>query len=64
MSALLGLQCHLCQATYPAEAIYVCERCLGPLEPRYDYSSIRVSRSDIGSRPHNLWRYRELLPIT
>jgi threonine synthase len=64
MSALLGLQCHLCQSTYPAEAIYVCERCLGPLEPRYDYSSIQLSRADIGSRPRNLWRYRELLPIT
>ena len=33
MSALTGLQCHLCKATFPAEAIYVCDQCLGPLEP-------------------------------
>ena len=63
MSALLGLQCHLCKTTFPALATYVCERCLGPLEPIYDYGAIRVTREDIVSRPKNLWRYRELLPI-
>ena len=64
MSALIGLQCHLCKATFPAEATYVCEKCLGPLEPMYDYASIRLTRELIASRPKNLWRYRELLPIT
>lgn len=64
MSALIGLQCHLCKATFPAEATYVCEKCLGPLEPMYDYASIRLTRELIESRPKNLWRYRELLPIT
>jgi threonine synthase len=63
-SALTGLQCHLCKANYPAEALYVCEKCLGPLEPTYDYQSIRVTREEIERRPKNLWRYRELLPIT
>jgi len=63
VSALLGLQCHLCKTTFPALATYVCERCLGPLEPIYDYGAIRVTREDIVSRPKNLWRYRELLPI-
>ena len=63
MSALIGLQCHICKATFPAEAIYACERCLGPLEPIYDYASIRLTRELIESRPKNLWRYRELLPI-
>lgn len=63
MSALLGLQCHVCKATFPAEATYVCDRCLGPLEPMYDYSAIRLTRQDIEQRPKNLWRYRELLPI-
>jgi threonine synthase len=48
---------------FPAEALYVCDRCLGPLEPVYDYSAIRVTRGDIERRPKNLWRYRELLPI-
>jgi threonine synthase len=63
-SALTGLQCHLCKAIFPAEATYVCEKCLGPLEPVYDYQSITVTREEIEKRPKNLWRYRELLPIT
>jgi threonine synthase len=63
-SALIGLQCHLCKSLFPAEAIYVCGKCLGPLEPVYDYPSIHVTREDIERRPKNLWRYLELLPIT
>jgi threonine synthase len=63
VSALIGLQCHLCKAAFPAEAVYVCDRCLGPLEPVYDYGAIRLTREDIERRPKNLWRYRELLPI-
>jgi threonine synthase len=61
---LTGLQCHLCKAPFPAEATYVCDKCLGPLEPVYDYKSIHVTREQIEKRPKNLWRYRELLPIT
>ena len=63
MSALIGLQCHLCKTAFPAEALYVCDRCLGPLEPVYDYGAIRLTREDVEKRPKNLWRYRELLPI-
>jgi len=62
-SALIGLQCHLCQATFPADAVYACERCLGPLEPIYDYSQVHLTRDIIERRAKNLWRYRELLPI-
>src|SRR3954471_13133781 len=59
------LRCHLCQAEYPAEALWVCSQCLGPLEVVYDYDAITplVSRETIGARAKNLWRYRELLPI-
>jgi threonine synthase len=63
MTALVGLQCHLCKTAFPAGALYVCDRCLGPLEPVYDYASVRVTREEIAARPKNLWRYRELLPI-
>jgi len=63
VSALIGLQCHLCKASFPAEALYVCDRCLGPLEPVYDYRAIRLTRQEVEARPKNLWRYRELLPI-
>src|SRR4029079_17273360 len=64
VSALIGLQCHLCKSVFAAEATYVCEKCLGPLEPIYDYAVIKsLTREKIESRPKNLWRYRELLPI-
>jgi threonine synthase len=63
VSALIGLQCHLCKTPFPADAIYVCDRCLGPLEPVYDYRAVGLTRAVVESRPKNLWRYRELLPI-
>lgn len=64
MSALIGLQCHLCQSIFQPEAVYACSKCLGPLEPIYDYASIHLTREEIAARPKNIWRYRELLPIT
>jgi threonine synthase len=64
VSALIGLQCHLCKSVFPAEATYVCGKCLGPLEPIYDYAAVKLTRELIAARPKNLWRYRELLPIT
>ena len=65
MKFVAGLTCHLCGATYPAEALWVCAGCLGPLEVSYDYAAIRktISRSLIESRPRSLWRYLELLPV-
>jgi threonine synthase len=60
-----SLRCHLCQASFPATALWVCDQCLGPLEVTYDYPAIAalVSRELIESRPESLWRYREFLPI-
>jgi len=60
-----SLRCHLCQAAFPAEALWVCSKCLGPLEVTYDYETIAktMTREAIERRPRNLWRYRELLPI-
>ena len=65
MKFVAGLTCHLCGATYPAEASWVCAECLGPLEVSYDYAAVRgaISRSLIESRPRSLWRYLELLPV-
>jgi len=39
--------------------------CFGPLEVGYDYARIKaaISRAIIEKRQHNLWRYRELLPV-
>jgi threonine synthase len=64
VSALIGLQCHVCKAAFPPLATYVCDKCLGPLEPVYDYAAIQLTREEIEARPKNIWRYRELLPIT
>lgn len=65
MSTLVGLECHLCHARFPAEALFVCDQCFGPLEPVYDYERARatLTRDAVAARPKNLWRYRELLPI-
>ncbi|MGE3403681.1 MAG: threonine synthase [Vicinamibacterales bacterium] len=65
MKFVAGLTCHLCGAKYPAQALWVCTECLGPLEVSFDYDAIRpaISRELIESRPRNLWRYRELLPV-
>ncbi len=43
----------------------MCEFCFGPLEVDYDYGLIKtvLTRFKIASRPTNMWRYRELLPI-
>jgi threonine synthase len=61
----IGLKCRECGRQYPKEALYVCEYCFGPLEVEYDYDFIKsvISRKKIESRPANMWRYRELLPI-
>lgn len=50
---------------YPLKALYVCEVSFGPLEVEYDYENLRgaIDRDKILSRPQNMWRYRELLPI-
>jgi len=65
MSFVLGLKCKECGRDYPKEADYVCEFCFGPLEVAYDYERIagQISQDVIMSRPRNLWRYRELLPL-
>ncbi len=65
MSFVKGLKCRECGQDYPKEPLHVCETCFGPLEIVYDYDRIKkaISREKIVSRPKNLWRYRELLPI-
>ncbi|ALJ56593.1 Threonine synthase [Candidatus Xiphinematobacter sp. Idaho Grape] len=60
-----NLKCRECGRLYPKEAIHVCEFDFGPLEVVYDYQAIggTLSHSLIESRPHSMWRYKELLPI-
>ncbi len=65
MSYVKALKCRECGQEYEKTAKYVCEFCFGPLEAAYDYDKIKkdISREKIASRPLNIWRYRELLPV-
>jgi len=65
MSYVTGLRCRECGAESPVAPLHVCEICFGPLEVTYDYAAIGkvLTRELIESRPRNLWRYKELLPI-
>ncbi len=59
------LRCRECGKTFGNQPRSICEDCFSPLEVTYDYDSLRprVSRDLFASRPPNLWRYRELLPL-
>ncbi len=65
MGYVKGLKCRECGREYAVEPIYVCEFCFGPLEVIYDYDGIKkvLTKEKILSRPQNLWRYKELMPI-
>jgi len=65
MSFVKGLKCRECGREYPAKLLAGCEDCFGPLEVDYHYAEIAevLSRQTLASRPNNMWRYRELLPL-
>jgi threonine synthase len=61
------LQCRECKTEYPLEALFVCERCFGPLEVAYDRGTIQRDvaewRRRIQGGPQNIWRYADFLPV-
>jgi threonine synthase len=66
--AARNLKCRECGAEYPLEALYVCERCFGPLEVGYDHSRLAEGGVDelrrrIQGGPQNIWRYADFLPL-
>jgi threonine synthase len=65
--AVTHLRCRECRTEYPLEALYVCERCFGPLEVAYDHSrlgsDIDELRRRIQAGPQNIWRYADFLPV-
>jgi threonine synthase len=65
MSFVKGLKCRECGREYSIDPIYVCEFCFGPLEVVYNYEGIKavLTHEKVESRPKNLWRFRELLPL-
>lgn len=60
-----GLKCRLCGKTYEKAALNFCTEDFGPLEVEYDYEAVArtFDRKLIESRPFNMWRYKELLPV-
>ena len=61
-----GLKCRECGTEYPLEALYVCERCFGPLEVAYHHDTgrdVAEWRRRIQSGPQNIWRYSDFLPL-
>ncbi len=66
MPTIRGLKCRECGQTYPEAPLFVCDECFGPLEVDYDYQAMQaiVSRERIQAGPFNMWRYRDLLPVS
>ena len=65
--AVSHLECKECKAEYPLEALYVCERCFGPLEVAYQHHAehdVGELRRRIQGGPQNIWRYADFLPLT
>ena len=60
-----ALRCRACAAEHPLEAVGICSRCFGPVDPVYDVEELRasVTRASIASGPPNIWRYASLLPV-
>ncbi len=56
-----ALTCRECGESYDLGPRYACEQCFGPLEISYDFGAI--THADIEAGPHNIWRYRGLLPV-
>jgi threonine synthase len=66
--SVTNLACRECGTEYELTAQYVCSRCFGPLEVRYDHSAlgsdVESLKRRIQSGPQNVWRYADFLPIT
>ena len=62
---LIDLECTRCSTRYSADVVQNLCACGAPLFARYDLAAMArvISREDLGFRVHNLWRYKEVLPI-
>src|ERR671921_426457 len=63
--AVEALKCKECSTEYPLEALYVCDKCFGPLEVQYDFSALDAAetRRKIQAGPRSIWRYADFLPF-
>lgn len=63
---LLHYLCPQCQSTYPVGSLNQrCAKCQSMLMARYDLEKIKLHlhKEDLLARAHNIWRYKELLPV-
>jgi len=59
--------CSVCGRKFPpAEILYRCDACNGPLWITYDYASLteELTAERLSARRPGLWKYRELLPVS
>jgi threonine synthase len=59
------LECSFTGERYPADELHNLSRAGKPLLVRYDLPGVSkaLSKDALARRPHDLWRYRELLPV-
>lgn len=59
------LECSVTGERYPADELHNLSRAGKPLLVRYDLAGVKnaLSKEALARRPHDLWRYRELLPV-
>ena len=65
MSDPYELRCNECGKSWGNCPRSFCEDCFSPLEVSFDYAALKkaVRREDLASRPFNMWRYSEFLPL-
>lgn len=59
------LECSMTGERYEADTLHNLSRVGRPLLARYDLDGVRgaLSRAALATRPHDMWRWRELLPV-
>ena len=60
-----ALRCRNCDTDHALEAVGICSRCWGPLDPVYDRAELTrlATREAIAAGPPSIWRYAPLLPV-
>jgi threonine synthase len=61
-----ALRCRSCETDHALEAVGICSRCWGPLDPVYDRNEVArlATRESIAGGPPSIWRYAPFLPVS
>jgi threonine synthase len=65
MSDCYELRCRECGKTWGNAPRSFCDDCFASLEVSFDYAALKktVRRENLSSRPFDMWRYKEFLPL-